>query len=358
MSKQIEKEELLNDDLNNLDDELFEFKKSDEHCEKITRESLTFWKDVKVRLFKNKAAIFGLIMIAIIVGTAIIAPMVSKYTYATQNEPLDKYGSLPPRIPIVESIPVIGKHFDGTKEIKDGKRVDVYEQRGLKDEYFFFGTDDLGRDVWVRVWYGVRISLIIALIAAAVDFLIGVTYGGISGYFGGRVDMIMQRISEVIAGIPGLVVIILFILAFEPGIFPIGMSIAITGWIGMSRIVRAQVMKLKEQEFVMAAKTLGVSDKKIILRHLIPNTVGQIVVMIMFTIPGAIFYEAFLAFIGLGLPAPSASLGVLVNDGFKVMSSNPYLLAIPAVVISVLMISFNMVADGLRDALDPKLRNK
>lgn len=343
-----------NNNIEELDDDLFKFVgDKSEHHDKIDRESLTFWKDVRVRLFKNKAAILGMVMIMLIISTAIIAPMVSKYTYSQQLEPFGMYAKLPPRVPVLENIPILGDFFSG--ELRD---VNVYEQRGLENEYFFFGTDDLGRDVWTRVWSGVRISLIIAFIAATVDFLIGVTYGGISGYFGGRVDMLMQRFSEVIAGIPGLVVVILFILAFEPGIFPIGLSIAITGWIGMSRIVRAQVLKLKEQEFVMAAQTLGVSHFKIIMRHLIPNTVGQIVVMIMFTIPGAIFYEAFLAFIGLGLPAPSASLGVLVNDGFQTMFSSPYLLAVPAVVISVLMLSFNMLADGLRDALDPKMRDK
>lgn len=343
-----------NKDFDTLDDKLFEFvKDKNEHYDKIDRESLTFWKDVKVRLFKNKAAILGMFMITLIVLTSIIVPFISKYSYSEQLEPFETYAKLPPRIPVIENIPLLGDFFDG-----ELRGVNIYKQRGLDNEYFFFGTDDLGRDVWIRVWSGVRISLIIAFIAALVDFLIGVTYGGVSGYFGGKVDMLMQRISEVIAGIPGLVVVILFILAFEPGIFPIGLSIAITGWIGMSRIVRAQVLKLKEQEFVMAAQTLGVSHFKIILKHLIPNTIGQIVVMIMFTIPGAIFYEAFLAFIGLGLPAPNASLGVLVNDGFQTMFSSPYLLIIPSVVISTLMLSFNLLADGLRDALDPKMRNK
>lgn len=343
-----------NKDFDTLDDKLFEFvKDKNEHYDKIDRESLTFWKDVKVRLFKNKAAILGMFMITLIVLTSIIVPFISKYSYSEQLEPFETYAKLPPRIPVIENIPLLGDFFDG-----ELRGANIYKQRGLDNEYFFFGTDDLGRDVWIRVWSGVRISLIIAFIAALVDFLIGVTYGGVSGYFGGKVDMLMQRISEVIAGIPGLVVVILFILAFEPGIFPIGLSIAITGWIGMSRIVRAQVLKLKEQEFVMAAQTLGVSHFKIILKHLIPNTIGQIVVMIMFTIPGAIFYEAFLAFIGLGLPAPNASLGVLVNDGFQTMFSSPYLLIIPSVVISTLMLSFNLLADGLRDALDPKMRNK
>lgn len=342
------------EELEDLDDKLFNRVDSNNlNHEKIDRPSLTFWNDVKVRLVKNKAAIVGMFMIALIISTALLAPVLSKYTYSQQLEPFASYSKLPPRIPVLENIPVLGEFFDGELNGED-----VYEKRGLEDEYFYFGTDDLGRDVWTRVWSGVRISLLIACIAALVDFLIGVTYGGISGYFGGKVDMLMQRFSEIIAGIPGLVVVILFILAFEPGIFPIGLSIAITGWIGMSRIVRAQVLKLKEQEFVMAAKTLGVSHGKIISKHLIPNTIGQIVVMIMFTIPNAIFYEAFLAFIGLGLPAPSASLGVLVNDGFQAMFSAPYLLIIPATIISILMLSFNLLADGLRDALDPKMKNK
>lgn len=338
-------------EISSLSDELFELvgDRSEQDTE-IGRESLTFWQDVGRRLLKNRGAILGLFSLILIIGMALGAPSVSKYSYDQQIQPLHMYSGLPPKVPVVESIPIIGNYFNGTYQGED-----IYEARGV-EENFFFGTDELGRDQWVRVWYGVRISLLIAFIAATIDFLIGVTYGGISGYFGGHVDMLMQRFAEILAGIPGLVVIILFILVLRPGIIPIALSLAITGWIGMSRVVRAQVLKLKEQEFVMAARTLGTSDLKIIMRHLLPNTVGQIVIMIMFTLPGAIFYEAFLAFIGLGLPAPKASLGVLVNDGFQSMFVAPYLLIIPAIIISLLMLSFNMLADGLRDALDPKMK--
>jgi oligopeptide transport system permease protein len=193
--------------------------------------------------------------------------------------------------------------------------------------------------------------------AALIDMLIGVSYGAISGYLGGRTDSIMQRIIEVIVGIPNLIVVVLMIIVLKPGIMPIIIALSITGWTSMARVVRGQVLKFKGQEFVLAAKTLGASDTSIIFKHMIPNMFGVIIINTMFSIPSAIFFEAFLSFIGLGLQDPHASLGTLVNDGFVSMIAFPYQMIIPSVMIGLIMVCFNLVADGLRDALDPKMRD-
>ncbi|WP_033843304.1 oligopeptide ABC transporter permease [Geobacillus sp. FSL W8-0032] len=314
--------------------------------EKINRPSLTFWQDAWLRLRENKAAIVGLVMILLLALMAIIAPMASDRTYKEQNL---RHAKLPPKIPVLEHVHWLP--FDG----RDANGVDVYKQRGVK-EYYWFGTDDLGRDLWVRTWYGTRISLYIGLLAALIDLLIGIAYGGISGYYGGRVDNVMQRIIEILNGIPYLIVVILFILIFEPGIISITLAMVITGWTTMARIVRGQVLKLKNMEYVLAARTLGAPTSRLIFKHLIPNVIGPIIITTMFTIPSAIFTEAFLSFIGLGIRPPEASLGSLVNDGYKSIQTYPHLMIIPAVVISLLILSFNLVADGIRDALDPKMR--
>lgn len=166
----------------------------------------------------------------------------------------------------------------------------------------------------------------------------------------------MQRIVEVLVGIPNLIVTILLILVLKPGIMTLTLAMVLTGWIGMARIVRGQILKLKDQEYVLAARTLGAKDFRLLWKHLIPNTLGPIIVTSMFTVPGAIFTEAFLSFIGLGLQPPVASLGTLVNDGFKMMRINPHMMISSSVIISLIMISFNLLGDGLRDALDPKIR--
>lgn len=232
----------------------------------------------------------------------------------------------------------------------------IYEGKGIDERYYWFGTDTLGRDLFTRVWTGTQVSLLIAFIAAVIDMIIGVAYGGISAYYGGRVDNVMQRIIEILIGIPNLVIVILMIMILDAGIISIIIALSITGWTGMARIVRGQVLRLKNQEFVLASRTLGASNTRILTKHLIPNTLGMIIINTMFTIPTAIFFEAFLSFIGLGLQSPFASLGTLINDGFKSLQINPYIMIFPAIVISLIMIGFNIVADGLRDALDPKMR--
>jgi oligopeptide transport system permease protein len=372
--------------LNELPAELFERVPLDLSMqEKIERPSLTFWADARRRLFKNRGAVAGMVILAILVLMAFIGPMMNEYTYSQQIQPLKENAKLPPRIPGIEKLGI----FDGTLVKEIGKdRLDAmptdqykiieevitveegvestrykikeytYIKQGASDRYFWFGTDELARDIWTRTWKGTQVSLYIGMLSALLDMVIGLTYGAISGFYGGKVDIFMMRFIEVLSGIPSLVVIVLFLLVMEPGIFPMSLAIAITSWEGMARVVRGQFLKLKNQEFVLAARTLGTSNTQLITRHLLPNVIGQVIVMITFTIPGAIFYEAFLAFIGLGIPAPNASLGVLVSESRSFLRFIPSMMLIPATVISVLMLSINLFANGLRDALDPRMRNQ
>lgn len=321
--------------------------------EEIIKPSLNFWQDAWLRLRKNKGAVVSIVLITLIVIMAFVGPLISGKGADTQNV---KHSNLPPKIPVLENVEWLP--FDGKMVNKAGKEIDMYEVKKVDDDtYYWFGTDGLGRDIFTRLWKGTQISLYIALLAAVIDMVIGVAYGAVSGYFGGRLDNIMQRITEVLMGIPNLVIVVLMILVLEPGIISITIALSITGWVSMARVVRAQTLKLKEQEFVLASRTLGNSNAKIIFKHLVPNLAGVIIINTMFTIPSAIFFEAFLSFIGLGLQAPAASLGTLIDDGFKSLLTYPHMLIFPAVTISLIMICFNLMADGLRDALDPKMRD-
>lgn len=304
---------------------------------------VTFWNETFKRLKKNRGALIGLLTIFLLLIMALIGPLLSDHTVTEQD--LGR-SNLPPKATGFEWL-----GFDG----KDVNGKDQYEARGIT-ENFWFGTDEFGRDLWTRVWKATQISMFIAIVAAVLDLFIGVLYGGISGFYGGRLDNFMQRVIEVLMGIPNLIVIILFILILEPGITSIILAMVVTGWVGMARVVRGQILQLKGQEFILAARTMGTPNRKIIWKHLIPNTMGSIIITVMFTIPTAIFFEAFLSFIGLGLQPPIASLGVLIEDGYKSMRFFSYKLIFPAIVISAIMISFNLLGDGLRDALDPKMR--
>ena len=273
--------------------------------------------DAWARLRKNKAAVVSLGILIVIILLAIFAPVFSKYDFAFTD-----YSN-------VYSTP--------TKE-------------------HIFGCDQFGRDLWTRVWMGTRISLMIALVAAVLDLVVGVLYGAISALLGGRVDALMQRIIEILVGIPSLIIVILFLMAFPAGVGTIIAALSITGWVNMARLVRAEILKLKNQEFVLASQVLGTSKFNIIMKDLIPNTVSVIVINVMFTIPSAIFTEAFLSFIGIGLAEPQASLGVLINGGYQVLQNYPHVLICPAIVIVLIMVCFSILGDGLRDALDPQMR--
>ncbi|SCH70347.1 MULTISPECIES: ABC transporter permease [unclassified Romboutsia] len=303
-----------------------------------------FFKDVLNRFTDNKGAMIGGICILVIVALAIICPMISKYKF---DKVSTSEQSMAPRIPIIEKIGI----FDG-----EVNNVNKYDNPDFKDTYHYFGTDTLGRDLWTRVWSGCRISLYVAIAAVFIDIFIGMLYGLISGYFGGVVDNVMQRFQEIINSIPSLVILVLLMLIFKPSLYTIILALMLTGWIGMARITRAQVLKIKEQEFILASRTLGAGDFFIIFKEVLPNIFGQLIIMSMFSIPNAIFYEAFLAFIGLGIPAPTASLGTLINEGYKSILVSQYMVIIPVIILALLMLSFNLMADGLRDAFDPKMK--
>ena len=311
----------------------------------MQRESKNFWQDAWSQLKRNKLAVVGMIGLIIILILALVGPLMSSHDYAEQD--VDRR-NLPAKIPVLDQLSFLP--FDG----EGAQGVDAYKEAGVK-ENFWFGTDQLGRDLWSRTWQGAQVSLFIGVVAALLDIFIGVVYGAISGFFGGRVDNVMQRIIEIVASIPTLIVVILFVLIFEPSIWTIILAMAITGWIGMSRVVRGEFLKLKTQEFVMASRTLGSSKLKLIFKHILPNTLGAIVVTSMFTVPNAIFFEAFLSFIGIGVPAPRTSLGSLVNDGRAMLLIHPHELFIPALVLSLLILFFYLFSDGLRDAFDPKM---
>lgn len=328
-------------------DRQFERVFSNEDFQKdVVYEGISFWKDVRLRFQANKGAVIGGVFILLIALMAFLGPYMNSHTYKSK---VDDHANLPPRIPIIENVGI----FDGEK---DG--VSVYEKRGLDDVYYWFGTDNLGRDLWTRTWIGTRVSIYIAMLAVIIDMFIGMGYGLVSGYMGGRVDNAMQRFIEILSGIPNLVIVTLFVIILNPGILSISLALVITGWIGMSRVVRSQVLKMKSLEFILASKTMGATTGELIIQDLLPNIFGQVIIMSMFSIPNAIFYESFLAFIGLGLQPPLASLGVLINDGYKSILVYPHIIVAPVVVLALLMLSFNLVADGLRDAFDPKMKQQ
>ena len=220
----------------------------------------------------------------------------------------------------------------------------------------FFGTDIFGRDLLVRVLYGARISLAVGFLASFINLFIGVIYGGISGFVGGRLDNLLMRIVDVVYSVPTMIYVILLMVVVGPGLKSIFITLGISYWAPMARIVRAEILRLKNEEFILAARVIGASPKRILFRHLLPNAMGPILVSLTFSIPSAIFTEAFLSFVGLGVSAPMASWGVLSSDAMRALAVYPYQLFFPAGAISITILAFNFLGDGLRDALDPKLR--
>jgi oligopeptide transport system permease protein len=289
-----------------------------EEGERIAGPPIGFWKDSWIRLKKNRGALISLAVIVILFAMAfVVGPLLASHSPYAQD---------------------LARRFAGPSAS------------------FWFGTDEFGRDMWTRVWAGTRVSLYIAFLAALLDMFVGITFGAVSGFLGGRTDDVMQRIIEILNGIPYLVVAILAMVIFDPGIITISIAIGITGWTYMARIVRGRMFQLKDQEFALASRSLGASRSRLVWKHLLPNSLGPIIINLMFTIPSAIFAEAFLSFIGLGIQVPEASLGSLISDGADQLRFHPYLLWYPSAVFCLIMICFNLLGDGLRDALDPKMR--
>ena len=372
---------------------------TNEDREKIWKKNRTFAGDVWFRFRHKPTAIAGLILIVALLVFAFAGPMFTKYSYSDQN--LDVV-NIPPVMRVYEapdqnayffitqSLKALQVNKDGTLgnqleklredytagvaiyayngtevglsyftvpyEMVDPETMEAYPSRTIFNRSYVFGTDSLGRDILTRLMYGTRVSLMVAFIAVIVNLVIGILFGGISGYAGGMVDTVMMRIVDIISTIPLTLYVILIMVIMGSGLQSIIVALGTTYWVGMARVVRGQVLSLKNQEFVMAAKTIGSSTKTILLEHLVPNSMGTILVTVTMLIPSAIFMEAFLGYLGIGLQPPLASLGTMCNDATANLRTCPYQLFIPALVICLIMFGFNFIGDGPRDALDPKLK--
>ena len=320
----------------------------------IMRESVGFWKDGFRRLRKNKVAMVSLIVIVLVMIFSFIVPAFYPYTY---KEQIKGANNLAP--------------MEYSQE--EQARIDA----GEKVFPHIFGTDKMGRDYAIRVMMGSRISLLVGLIATAIILVIGSAYGSIAAFFGGTVDLVMMRIVDIIYTIPDILLIVLLSFTLKVPLTTLGESVpgfhwvnivgenlisifivfALLYWVGMARMVRSQVLMLKESEYVTAARALGVGNGRIIKKHLLTNCIGTLIVTTTLQIPSSIFTESFLSFLGLGVAVPLPSLGSLASDAINGMQTYPYLLFIPALLISLIILSFNLFGDGLRDAFDPKLKN-
>lgn len=266
-------------------------------------------------LAKNKSALFGLFILCFMICMALFAPHFSGYSYFEINL-------------AAKNQPPGGQHW--------------------------FGTDDLGRDLFTRVWYGARISLSIGVAAAIIDVVVGVFWGSIAAYAGGKVEQFMMQFADILFSLPYLLIVIILSLILGSGFFSILAAMTILGWITMARIVRGQVRQLKQQEFVQAAEALGARFPRILMKHLIPNSMGPIIVTLTTSIPAAIFVEAFLSFLGLGIQAPMSSWGSMAHDGLPALNFYPWRLLFPAIAISLTMLAFNLIGDALSNAFDQR----
>lgn len=288
---------------------------SEKNDEAIAMESKTFLQDTWKRFCSNKLAILGLVVLVIMILLAIFVPMFSQYTY-------------------------------------DGQ--DLVNTNALPSAAHLLGTDKLGRDILVRICSGMRVTLAIGFTSAAINLCIGIVYGGCAGYFGGRVDMTMMRIVDIIDSVPSLLYTIMILMVFGNSVFSMMLAISLTSWITMARQVRAQVMSLKEMEFAMAAKVIGCSDLRILLKHLVINALGPIIVCLTMMIPSAIFTESSLSFIGIGIQPPACSLGSLANEARQLINTQPLQVVWPVITIALITLSLNFIGDGVGEALEAK----
>lgn len=281
------------------------------------QKSVSLFQDAMYRLVKNPVAMISLGILLAIVIMALIGPHMVPYNYYSN---------------------------------------DLMNTNKPPSAEHWFGTDNLGRDMWVRTWMGAQISLLVGFSAALIDLIIGVIYGAIMGYNGGRTDEIMNKISEILYSIPYLLIVILLLVVMEPGLPTIIFALAVTGWVTMSWIVRGEIIQLKNRDFILAARSMGASGGRQLFKHLLPNALGPIIVTVTLSVPNAIFAEAFLSFLGLGVQAPISSLGSMISDALQGWNLYPWRMWFPAGLICLTMLAFNLLGDGLRDALDPKLK--
>ncbi len=283
----------------------------------MKQNSYNYLGDSLSRLKKNRLAMLGLFILLVLIVLSVIGPSFSPFTYYETN----------------------------------------LASKNLSPSLLHpFGTDELGRSLFVRIWWGARISLFIGITAALIDMILGVFFGGIAGLLGGKTEEIMMRIADMLHSLPHLLIVILLTVIMRQGITTIIIAMTLTGWINMARIIRAQILSLKELDFITASKSMGATNARILIQHLIPNSFGSIITTMTLTIPQAIFTEAFLSFLGLGVQAPIASWGTMASDGLSALSFYPWRLFFPAAFISITMLAFNLLGDGLRDAFDPRLR--
>lgn len=372
---------------------------TNEERERIWRKPRSFAGDVWSRFRKKPTAIAGFLIIVLLVLFSVLGPLFTGKSYSEQDL---NAANIAPRIKVFETpdgngwlyitqsmkllrVSAEGDFGEQLSKLREdserqmlifdyeGSELGLYygkkpylvvnpdtlviaKSRRIRNRDYLLGTDSLGRDILTRLMYGSRVSLVVAFVAVIVNLLIGILYGGVSGYLGGNVDEFMMRIVDIISTIPLTLYVILIMVLLGSGLGSIIVALGSVYWVGMARVVRGQVLSLKQQEFVLAARTIGSSTSTILFRHLIPNAMGAILVTATMLIPSAIFMEAFLGFLGIGLKPPLASLGTMCNDATENLRSCPYQLFIPAFVIVLIMFAFNFVGDGLRDALDPKLR--
>jgi oligopeptide transport system permease protein len=288
-----------------------------DEAERIRRKPQTYLQDASRRFRENRAALAGMVLLALLMLLTLAGPMIVPYAY---------------------------------------DKTDLLSANQGPSTAHWFGTDELGRDMWSRVWRGGRISIIIGILAALLQASIGIVMGSIAGFVGGRTDNLIMRLVEFLMAFPYLVWVTLMMMVTGSGVLPMILALALTGWLSMARLVRGQILSLKNEDYVLAAQSLGSDGRRIVARHMIPNMMGVIIVNMTFAIPGAIFSEAFLSFIGIGIQSPETSWGLLVSMGMKQIYQYPLRLLIPCVCVSLTMLSLQLIGDGLRDALDPKLR--
>ncbi len=345
-----EKKKLKNPLSLQIDPDLFREASEDEKKQQVTmRESISFMKDALRRLRKNKIAMISLTVIILVALIAFIVPTFYPYTYTKQDVTAQNLGPF---------------QYSAKEQMKMDQGISVFPH--------IMGTDNLGRDYAIRVIYGTRISLLVGIFSALIVIVIGIIYGSISGYFGGRVDMIMMRIVDIIYSLPDVLIVILLSVAIKDwvssskseliarlgaGMVSIFIVFGLLYWVSMARQVRGQILSIKEQEYVLASKAIGSSPMRIIRKHMIPNCVSVIIIVAAMQIPSAIFTESFLSFLGLGVSVPMPSLGSLASEARTALRSYPYQLIFPALAIFLIVLSFNLLGNGLRDAFDPKLRN-